>query len=91
VKVFTRRRRSEAATILLRYRQQIVDGTREARVPAAEPVDVPSIEVLHRLAQQAERPIRHVPDRLPGRDEFHVDDFGVRYRYLADGESPAPT
>jgi hypothetical protein len=91
VKVFTRGPRSEVATILSRYRREIVDGRRTGPPPGGEPVDVPSIEVLHRLAQQAERPIGHVPERLPGKDEFHVDDFGVRYRYLADREQPGPT
>lgn len=79
-----RRPKSEAATILARYRNQLVDGTAQPRPGLGEPVDVPSIEVLARLAQQAERPIAHVPSKLPGKDEFHVDDFGVRYRYLAD-------
>ena len=82
--MFTRRPRTEAETIRSRYRKQLVDGTDRARPEPAEPVDVPSIDVLARLAQQAERPIAYVPARLPGKDEFHVDDFGVRYRYLAD-------
>lgn len=81
---FPRRPKSEAATIKARYRKQLVAGDARVRPGLAEPVDVPSIDVLARLAQQAERPMAYVPATLPGKDEFHVDDFGVRYRYLAD-------
>ena len=82
--MFRRRPKSEAAAIRARYRKQLVDGSAQPRPGLGEPVDVPSIEVLYRLAQQAERPMAYVPAKLPGKDEFHVDDFGVRYRYLAD-------
>lgn len=88
--MFTRSRRSEAATILARYRRLIVDGD-GARSSLGEPVDVPSIEVLYRLSQQAEQPMRHVRATQPDKDEFHVDDFGVRYRYLADRVHPGPS
>ena len=87
MKLFRRRPRSEAALIRARYRKQLVDGGAVAAPsprPVDQPVDVPSIDVLARLAQQAQRPMAYVPARLPGKDEFHVDDFGVRYRYLAD-------
>lgn len=84
MQVFRRRPKSEAATIRARYRSQLVDGSAQLRPGLADPVDVPSIDVLARLAVQAERPMAYVPATLPGKDEFHVDDFGVRYRYLAD-------
>ena len=85
MKVFRRRPRSEAATIRSRYRKQLVPAPPAPTPrPLEEPVDVPSIDVLARLAQQAQRPMAYVPAKLPGKDEFHVDDFGVRYRYLAD-------
>jgi hypothetical protein len=84
VNPFRRRPQSEAATIKARYRKQLVDGTVTPRTAVDAPVDVPSIDVLARLALQAQRPMAYVPAKLPGKDEFHVDDFGVRYRYLAD-------
>jgi len=84
VRLFTRRQRTEAEVIRHRYRGQLVTGPPALRPPPEPPVDVPSIEVLARLARQAERPMAYVPARAPGKDEFHVDDFGVRYRYLAD-------
>lgn len=71
-------RRSESARIRTRYAHLLADVVEPAR--PAEVVDVASIEELARLAERCGATIGTATDG-GGRDQFTVDDGGVRYRY----------
>jgi signal peptidase I len=81
--VVNERRRPSApgAQVERRYRSLIVPIASRSHDPTRPPIDVTSIDVLAKLAEQSERLILH--ERHGGLDTYLVDDEGTLYRYQA--------
>jgi hypothetical protein len=82
-----RRPLGPAASIDRRYRRLIVPIAGMSHDPARPPIDVTSIDVLAKLAEQSERLILH--QRHEGIDTYLVDDEGTLYRYQARADDGA--
>lgn len=78
------KRRTEAERIRAKLAGVLVTAPPTLPRPA-ESLDVASIDVLVKLAEQCGSPVVHIEDQWTGADVFFVDDGGTRYRYRAAG------